>query len=389
MRTKFLQFVLFLTAQTCFAQTDNEADFLPLCNGHDLAGWTPMQGADFAARDDMIVATGRSDWPTWLRSDEVFENFVLRMEYKTYYGGESGVYFGAPIAGRVAKVGFEVQLGGHGRLTPYSTGAIFAAAAPIATPPPLAEGQEYHELEIAMDWPKLVVRIDGTVVQDVDCDEHPELRYKQRLGHIGFSSRGKRVDFRNVRIKRLPDKIRGEWKPMFTGNNLAGWTVSDKCTAEWTIDDEGNLQSTDGHGYLISDDEYDNCEWQCFYKTTELANGGIFFDWIDERSRGFEIQIEDVLDSNDPTGSIYGRVRATHLPHKQGEWSHLHVILRDNVCVVRIDGETVAESHQMNNRRRGRISLQMHRNNATVFWKDMQVRRLASPERATGAGSLE
>jgi hypothetical protein len=375
MQLKLSLLALFLTAHHCVAQSAGD-DFTPLCNGRDLAGWTPMHGADFAVRDGMIVCTGRSDWPSWLRSDEVFENFVLRMEYKTYYGGESGVYFGAPIAGRVAKVGFEVQLGGHGRLTPYSTGAIFAAAAPTAMPQPLAEGDGYHELEISMDWPRLVVKIDGTIVQDVNCDEHPELRYKQRLGYIGFSSRGKRVDFRNVRIKRLPDRIQKEWKPMFTGNNLAGWTISDKCTAEWTIDHEGILQSSDGHGYLISGDEYDNCEWQCFYKTTELANGGIFFDWIDERSRGFEIQIEDILDSNDPTGSIYGRVRATHLPHKQGEWSHLHVILRDNVCVVRIDGETVAESNTMNNRRRGRISLQMHRNNASVFWKEMQVRRL-------------
>ncbi len=361
------------------AQTAIDDEFVPLCNGKDLDGWVAMEGADFTVRDGMIVGTGRSDWPSWLRSEEVFENFVLKLEYKTYYGAESGVYFSAPTDGRVAKIGFEFQINGHGRLTPYSTGAIFAAVAPLAHAPPREDQDEYHELEISMNWPKLEIRLDGTLVQDVDCEQHPELQYKPRLGHIGFASRGKRVDFRNVRIKRLPDQIRNEWRPMFKGPDLEGWIISEGNSASWSIDDEGVLSSSDGHGYLISDEKFYNCEWQAFIKTTHLANGGIFFDWITDGGRGFEIQIEDVLDSNDPTGSIYGRVRASHLPSKQGDWSLLHVILRDNQCVVRIDGETVAESEQMNQRRWGNVSLQMHRNKATVFWKDMKIRRLPSP----------
>ncbi|MEM9660293.1 MAG: DUF1080 domain-containing protein, partial [Planctomycetota bacterium] len=348
--------------------------------GQDLEGWVAMNDADFEVVDGMIVCTGRTNWPSWLRSEEEFENFVLRLEYKTYWGAESGVFFAAPTDGRISKIGFEFQINGTGRLTPYSTGAIFAAAPPLRSAPKRHEDQEYHDLEIMLNWPRLQVRLNGHLVQDVDCQQHPLLRHKQRVGHLGFPCRGKRVDFRNVRIKRLPDQIRDDWQPMLNRRNLDGWTVSDSCTAEWTMEADGVLTSANGHGYLISDEAYDNCEFQTYVKTSSLANGGVFFRWLGVRDRGFEIQVEDILDSNDPTGSIYGIARASNLPRKQGEWSLLQVTLVDNVCVVRVDGVIVAESDRMNRRRWGRVALQMHRNDATIHWKEMKIRKLPSPK---------
>jgi hypothetical protein len=381
-RTKrFLIVVLSMFVLASVARAADEEGFEPMCNEKSLDGWVAMNGAEFEVVDDMVVCTGRTNWPTWLRSEEVFENFVLRLEYKTYWGAESGVFFAAPTDGRVSKIGFEFQINGFRSLTPYSTGAIFAAAAPLCNAPKRNEEQEYHDLEIMMNWPKLQIRLDGYLVQDVDCEKHSLLRYKQRLGHIGFPCRGKRVDFRNVRIKRLPDQVRDEWKSMLNGKSLDGWTVSDKCSATWTVDKEGVLVSDNGHGYLISDEQFYNCEFQTYVNTTYLANGGIFFGWITGGGRGFEIQVEDVHDSNDPTGSIYGVARANNLPRKQGEWSLLHVILKDNVCVVRVDGVTVAQSDQMSRRRWGSVALQMHRNNATVYWKDMKIRDLPLPEK--------
>lgn len=358
-----------------------EEGFEPLCNGHDLEGWVAMEGGNFDVRDGMIVCTGRSNWPSWLRTAEQYENFIVRLEYKTYYGAESGIYFSAPRAGRVANIGFEYQINGTGHLTPYSTGGIVGTSAPLAEATNGSSDQEFQRLEIRLNWPQLEVRLNGQLVQDVNCEEHPLLRYKQRVGHLGFACRGKRVDFRNVRVKRLPDQVTDEWQPMLNGVDLDGWTISDRCSARWEIDSQGVLTSADGHGYLVSDDEFYNCEWKCFIQPTPLANGGVFFDWVPGDGRGFEIQIEDILDSNDPTGSIYGRVRASQLPRKQGDWSLMHVIVQDRTCVVRVDGTTVAESTTMNRRRWGRISLQMHRRRETIQWKDMMIRRLPSPEK--------
>ncbi|NQT39040.1 MAG: DUF1080 domain-containing protein [Planctomycetes bacterium] len=358
----------------------DEEGFEPLCNGKDLSGWVKEGKAGFEVRDGMIVCNGSGNWPTWLRSEEVFENFILRLEYKTFYGAETGVFFHAPLHGRVSEVGYELQIGGFGQLGRYSTGAISGAAAPLVMAARHYADKEYDELEIAMNWPRLKVKLNGQLVQDLDCSEHELLCRKPRLGYLGFQDCGKPVHFRNVRVKRLPDQVRDQWKPMLDGKSLDGWTVSEKCSATWKIDDEGALVSENGHGYLISDEPFRNCEFQTYIQTSHLANGGIFFGWQTGKGRGFEVQIEDVPDSNDPTGSIYGRVRAKVLPHQQGDWVLMQVLLNEEHCAVRVDGVIVAESHEMGGRRLGNISLQMHRGDSFIRWKEMRVRHLPSPE---------
>jgi hypothetical protein len=133
---------------------------------------------------------------------------------------------------------------------------------------------------------------------------------------------------------------------------------------------------------LVSDEEFKNCELQTYFRTSPLANSGIFFRWKTEHDRGFEVQIEDIPDSDDPTGSIYSRVRAEKMPYTPGEWVLMQVHLKDNHCVVRLNGETVAESHDMGRGRSAKIALQMHVSNGWVRFKDLQVRRLPDSDDA-------
>lgn len=354
-----------------------EDGFEPLFNGKDLSGWQQEGRSGFAARDGMLICNGGGNWPAWLRTTEVFENFVLRMEYKTRFGAESGVFFHAPLHGRISHVGFEVQIGGPGGLKKHSTGAIFDAIPPIKSAARHHSDEGFNELEISMNWPSLKVRLNGELVQDLDVREHDSLRYRPRLGYIGLQDRGKPVLFRNVRIKRLPDQVRHEWKTLLNGDSLDGWSNNTKNTAKWSIE-KGVLLGEKGHGYLISDGQYRNCELQTYIKSSPLANGGIFFRWLSTGNRGFEIQIEDIPDSNDPTGSIYGRARAARLPFQPGEWVLMQVFLNESHCAVRVNGVVVAESDRMPGARAGNISLQMHTGKGWVRWKEIQVRPLAT-----------
>ena len=131
-----------------------------------------------------------------------------------------------------------------------------------------------------------------------------------------------------------------------------------------------------GHGYMITDGEYRDLHFESYIKSSPLANGGIFFRWKAPNNRGFEIQIEDIPDSSDPTGSIYNRVRAAQMPFIPGTWSLMQVFLEDRKCVVRVNGVVVAESDRMPAGRDGNISLQMHTGNGWVRWKDLRVRRI-------------
>lgn len=356
-----------------------EDGFEWLFNGQDLDGWTAEGPAGFVARDGMLVCTGSGNWPAWLRTTEEFENFVLRLEYKTRYGAESGVFLHAPRHGRISQVGYEVQIGGRGGLGPHSTGAIFDAVAPLKNAARNYRDEAFDELEITMNWPSLRVKLNGQLVQDLNVQEHESLRYRPRLGFLGLQTRGKPVLFRNVRIKRLPDQVRSQWRPMLNGQNLEGWSITERCSATWTIE-RGELLGKHGHGYLVSDEQFRNCEFQTYIKSSPLANGGVFFRWLSERSRGFEIQIEDIPDSNDPTGSIYNRVRATSMPFQPGEWVLLQVFLREKHCVVRVNGVTVAESRSLGGARDGAVSLQMHSGKGWVRWKEMQIRPLPASD---------
>lgn len=352
--------------------------FRPLFNGKDLTGWVKQGPAGFEVKDGMLVCNGSGNWPTWLRTEEVFENFVLRMEYRNLWDAEGGVFFSAPLYGRIARVGFDVRLANNTkRLDDFSPGAIFEAVPPKAQAalPPIYRDlppTDWNKLEIAMDWPSLKVTLNGQLVQDLNCEEHQSLRYRPRVGYIGLQDRGKPILFRSIDVKRLPDKQRGRWQPLCNGKDLEGWTVSDKCSARWTVDG-GDILATDGHGYLVTNAEYRNCEFQTYVQTSPLANGGVFFRWKSTGNRGFEIQIEDIPDSQDPTGSIYGRVRAKMTSFTPGEWYLMQVFVKDKHCAVRVNGETVAETDNLPVDRAGAISLQMHTSKGWVRFRDPKV----------------
>ncbi|MCH8043765.1 MAG: DUF1080 domain-containing protein [Planctomycetes bacterium] len=367
-----------LAAEPDNAQPAKKAgDFQSLFNGKDLAGWVKEGKAGFVVRDGLLRCTGSGNYPTWLRTKEVFENFVLRLEYRPLYGAEGGVFFSAPLHGRISRVGFDVRLGSNtGRPRKHSPGAIFEAVAPTKEAALHYSNPKFNRLEIRMDWPKLKVTLNGQVVQDLNIEEHELLRYRPRLGYIGLQDRGKPILFRNIEIKRLPDKVRGEWKSLHNGKDFSGWHKSEKNSAIWSVDDEGAILADKGHGYMITDGEYRNLHFETYIKSSPRANGGIFFRWKSQGNRGFEIQIEDIPDSSDPTGSIYNRVRAEQMPFIPGTWVLMQVFLEDRTCVVRVNGVVVAKSDKMPAARDGNISLQMHTGKGWVRWKGLRVRTI-------------
>ena len=377
----FLSLALSVSCSAVCAQGSGEAEFESLFNGKDLDGWVKEGAAGFVVRDEKLICNGAGNWPTWLRTQELYENFVLRLEYKGFYGAESGVFFAAPVHGLVSRTGYEIQISDNrGRDLKHSPGAIFGALAPLKEAARKYNDPEFNDLEIRFEWPRLKVTLNNEVVQDLDVREHPKLKHRPRVGYIGFQDRGKPVHFRNIRIQRLPNQVMDRWQAMLNGKDLTGWTISEKCSAAWSVEDDGALLGEKGHGYLISNDSYQDCALSFYTRSSPLANGGVFFRWLSERNRGFEIQIEDIPDSNDPTGSIYNRVRAERLPIVPGEWALMQVFLKGTTCVVRLNGVVVAESQQMPRPREGKISLQMHTGNGWVRWKDLKIRPLSDDE---------
>ncbi len=191
-----------------------QQQFVKLYNGQDLSGWHVKGGKAEAwkANGEMIscVAPGGG----WLASDKEYGDFVLRLEYRIGPGGNSGVGIRFPAEGDPAHVGMEIQIlddsdPKYANLNPaqYNGGIYYQS--PAKTKAAKAPG-EWNRYVIRCQGPKITIRLNGTVIQDVNVEEftkgqggHKALAERPRKGMVGLQSHGDQVDFRNIEIREL------------------------------------------------------------------------------------------------------------------------------------------------------------------------------------------
>ena len=184
---------------------DNTADagFEPLFNGRDLTGWVqvgPTEGA-WSVADGVLVCNGQGRG--WIRPAGVYEDFILRLEYKIKRNSNSGIFLRTSEQGRPAFAGMEIQIIDHPDHTTgvKATAAIYDSVAPSRnTSRPLGQ---WNALEITCNGRRVAVRHNGVTVVDANLDAYPELRARLPRGYIGLQNHGTPVAFRNIGIKAL------------------------------------------------------------------------------------------------------------------------------------------------------------------------------------------
>lgn len=194
-----------------------EPGFTPLFNGKNLQGWllvhTASSGAGYLVEDGKIVCP-RDGGGNLLTMDE-YSDFVLRLEFKTEPGGNSGVGIRAPLEGDIAYTGMEIQILDHdharyaGQLQPWQRHGSVYNIYP-AERDALKPAGEWNEQEIRAEGDRITVTLNGQVITRADLSQvtdpevlakHPGVRRK--TGRIGFLGHGSLVEFRNIRIRRL------------------------------------------------------------------------------------------------------------------------------------------------------------------------------------------
>lgn len=203
------------------ATLPTEDTFQPLLNGRNSDRWYIDHGDPFgwAVEGGTIIARGVEPVQNrgWLLSRQDYDNFVLRFDFKLSRGGNSGVTFrAAPGESRFiqGKRHVEIQIlddddpALRGLLDPVqTTGAIYKVARTTAAR--LKPVGEWNQMEV-MAWGHwLFVSVNGYRTLDVDLDDYAEQAenlpgLKRTTGRIGFQSWEKTVEFRNVRLRRLP-----------------------------------------------------------------------------------------------------------------------------------------------------------------------------------------
>ena len=174
----------FLATLPLLLRAETEEGFTSLFDGRSLAGWSIREGPQsaFYVKDGAITVGENANFPTWLRSAKQYENFDFRGEFFVKGWTNSGIFIHAPEHGRNTWIGEKINIfhKQDQKMLPESAGAIFPIIPPLKVD--VRNKGEWNTFRILMNWPSLKVWMNGTLVQDLDVDSNPELRYRLRRG---------------------------------------------------------------------------------------------------------------------------------------------------------------------------------------------------------------
>lgn len=216
-----LSIIALMACATIFTSFPLEAEepqpkFQKLYNGKDLEGWNCYQGEIAAWKANGDLLTCQKEGGGWLRTNKVYSDYILKLEYKIPEGGNSGVGLRVPPMGFVHKDGMEIQIldddaAVYKDLNPAQyCGSIYyqSPAKRGATKKP----GEWNSMEITCAGPHVKIVLNGQVVNDVQLDtftkavspnEYSPLADRPQVGFIALQSHGSQVDFRNVEVQEL------------------------------------------------------------------------------------------------------------------------------------------------------------------------------------------
>lgn len=196
-----------------------------LFNGKDLTGWVPVNvdKDTFTVRDGMIVCNGKPIGV--MRTDRMFENFILHIEWMHLEaGGNSGCFAWSDAVNKPGSPfprGLEIQMleldwpnlhkdkDGKPRDIGYVSGELFGVGGNKIVPDnPRGERSKSIELRCKGkgEWNTYdVVAVDGVVKLSINGKFVNGIsKATQRKGYLCLESEGAEIRFRNIRILELP-----------------------------------------------------------------------------------------------------------------------------------------------------------------------------------------
>lgn len=366
-RCSILVFVALLVFSSLpVASVSAQEGFTPLFNGKDLTGWVPVGTPNaFTVRENAIFSTGAGPYPSWLRSDKPYENFVLRFEYRTEGWYEGGVLIHAPLDGPGSALGLKIHLR-HDQM-PYgarSPGALYDVAAPRRIVN-LPSGQ-WNRCEVECNWPQLRVTLNDTLIHEINMDANDVLRYRLRQGFIGLQNIGCRAYFRNIQIRSLPGQE--HWtsllEPGLDGLRRRGET-------QWQIQND-TLTGQGPDGQATTKQQFEGpFELQVWVKTIVNGNGGVLFNC---GGQGVEVQCFNAPDSTNPTGSLYEIAPARRIVSRDEEWFLLQIFSEGPSAMVFVNGEKVCATNKLKPPYKGGIGFQQHTAGAVIHYRGARIK---------------
>lgn len=176
-----------------------------LFNGRDLSGWT-VHGTEqwYVEGGELVCESGPDAAYGYLRTNAVFRDFELTLEFKQEADGNSGVFFRSTLDG-VVITGWQAEVAPPGLFS----GGIYESYGRgwLVKPQPEKDAAlrmgEWNQMKLRVVGPRVTTWINGTEMIDLVDDKIGEA-----TGHIALQIHdggGIKVRWRNLRIRELDD----------------------------------------------------------------------------------------------------------------------------------------------------------------------------------------
>ena len=361
------------------------AGWISLFDGRSLFGWDVPTVTNWHVEDGAIVA--ESGEKSLLLTPFHFDDFELRCSFHVAPGGNSGVFLRtAQNASNPVKDTYELNIcDSH---PTHKTGSLVGRH--IAENVPAVEGA-WHEFRVLCKGPVIQVWLDEKQIVDF-TDSSDAVRL---TGRIGLQMNEGRSAFRNVFIRPL------SLKPLFNGNDTAGWSVVPGSKSEFKVVD-GLLHVSNGPGFLETNDTFGDFVLKVEARINgDGLNGGVFFrakqGTKNAPSHGYEFQLHNGFKNGDRTkpldsgtGAIFRRVAARYVVANDLEFLTAVLVAQGDRFASWVNGYQVVNWHDTRtpneNPREGlrlepgHISLQGHDPKTDLDFQSIEIHPLLPPQ---------
>ncbi|MDB2462680.1 DUF1080 domain-containing protein [Algibacter sp.] len=399
---KLILLIAILGILGCSNTKKDATPWVSLFDGKTLSGWSIIGGkATYKVQDGTIVgATVKNTPNTFLRSDKLYDDFVLELDYKVDSSMNSGIQIRSnsfPYYRNGKVHGYQIEIDPSDRA--WSAGIYDEGRRgwlnPLTDNPAAKKAfkqNEWNHYRIEAIGDTLKTWINGVEASHLIDD-------KTATGFIGLQvhsikdtqKEGTEISWKNINI--LTENLekyskKTSLKPIIIKNALTineqkqGWKIlwDGKTTTGWkgaklnqfpengwviengelTVLSSGGAESNAG-GDIVTEELFGDFEFKADFKLTPGANSGIKY-YVDTEinkgpgsSIGLEFQIlDDALhpdaklgnhEGSRTVGSLYDLIKAD--PHKHmnpiGEWNSAHIISKNNHVEHWLNGMKVLE----------------------------------------------
>jgi len=351
--------------------------WISLFDGHSLFGWKATSDADWRVEDGAIeVGSGE---PGWLCTTAQFSDYVLKLDFRSDKGTNSGVFLHtSENPSDVEADCYELNIADSDN--PFPTGSLVKRKKAEGD----FESTEWQSYEVTLDGGKVTVKLDGEQILEYD-DPAP-----LRRGLISLQLREGKVAFRNIKLKPLG------MNSIFNGKDLTGWKQYPEMASEFTVTEEEFMNVKDGKGQLETEGQYGDFAFQleCITHAPDL-NSGIFFRCIPgDEMNGYEGQIHNGFENGDRsqpkdcgTGGIFRRQDARRVVADDLSWFHMTLIADGAHVAAWVNGYQVSdwtdEREPHENPRKGlrlepgTIMIQGHDPTTDISFRNLQIAEMA------------